>query len=73
MINGFELVTDNINIQHFILINSNNYLDDYFYFLLKKIQFPPVPDTRFPQFMNCVEPCLEHILLIIKSLRYCDF
>ena len=37
MINSLEWVTDNINIQHFILINSSNCLDDYYYFSLKKV------------------------------------
>ena len=36
MINSSEWVTGNINIQHFILLNSNNCLDNYFYFSLKK-------------------------------------
>ena len=61
MINSLEWVTDNINIQHFILINSSKFLNDHFYFSLKKVKFSPVPDTLFQQFMNYVEPCLKKI------------
>ena len=72
MINSLEWVTDKINIQHFILINSSNYSNNY-YFLLKKVHFSPVPETPFQQFLNYVEPCLKHMLLITKFLRHCHF
>ena len=61
MVNNLEWVTDNINIQHFILIHSSNCSDDHFYFSLKIVQFSPVPDTPFQQFMNYVKPCLKKL------------
>ena len=73
MINSLEWVTDDISIQHFILIDSSNCSDDHFCFLFKKVQFSSVPGTPIQQFMNYVEPCLKHILLIIKFLRHCHF
>ena len=36
MINSLEWVTDNINIQHFILINSSSCSDAYFLLFIKK-------------------------------------
>ena len=67
MINSLEWVTDNINIQCFILIYSSNCSDDHFYFSLKKVQFSPVPDTPFQQFMNYVEPCLKKLNEFTKN------
>ena len=66
MIYSLGWVTNSINIQHFILINSSNFLNDHFYFLLKKVQFSPVLDTPFQQFIN-------YTFLIIKFLRHCRF
>ena len=61
---SLEWVTDNINVQHFILINSNSRSNDHFYFSFKNIQFSLAPETHFQQLSS-----LGSYAIFITSLR----